>query len=76
MSLQVTQNKLVSASEDHTLCVWYYKMWKASKEVRGGICAADSLKAIVMTLFLQYEEVLMEESDPTFPDIPIRVVTD
>ena len=64
----------MSASEDHTLCVWYYKMWKASKEVRGEEYVLLTLR--IMTLSMQYEEVLMEESDPTFPDIPIRVVTD
>lgn len=33
LQLQITQNKLVSASEDHTVCIWYYKKKKYMSKV-------------------------------------------
>jgi WD40 repeat protein len=54
--LSVTESKIVSAAEDHTVCIWYYK--KTKNMYKAGTA-----------------ELLMEQSDPTFPDIPIRVIT-
>lgn len=34
LQLQITPNKLVTASEDHTVCVWYYKKKKYMSKVK------------------------------------------
>ena len=63
----------MSASEDHTVCVWYYKKTKAMSKVYN-IISFNNTVVLAIILQIESEELLMEDSDPTFPDIPIRII--
>ena len=49
ITTQITQNKLVSASEDHTVCVWYYKKTKSMSKVCVCVCVC-SIIIVCVTL--------------------------